>query len=352
MFYGPGAGGAPTASAVLGDLVTVARNRRRGRARRGGVDVRRPAGGADGRDPDPLPRADRRRRQGGRARRRRAGLRRARRLDPDRPPGGPRRRRPAGRGLAPRQRRRPLGHRRGAARDAQRARRLLGDAGRGRAANEPDEPQWRGVLEEYGDRLDIPDGTPTITLREGGTPMVAVATGSASVTGAEVWLKVEGDNPTGSFKDRGMTVALSVAVGEGAEAVVCASTGNTSASMAAYAARAGHQAARAGAAGQDLRRQDGAGDPARRPGDHGARQLRRLPAPLPRAGRALPGRAGELGEPDAAPGPEDRVLRDRRLPRRRPRRARAADRQRRQHLGVLAGLPRGARGRATRPGCP
>ena len=64
MFYGPGAGGAPTASAVMGDLVSVARNRRRGRARRGGVVVRRPAGGADGRDPDPLPRADRRRRQG------------------------------------------------------------------------------------------------------------------------------------------------------------------------------------------------------------------------------------------------------------------------------------------------
>src|SRR5580765_101903 len=97
---------------------------------------------------------------------------------------------------------------------------------------------WRGVLEEYGDRLDIPEGTPIITLREGGTPMVE-STWLSHVTGAEVWLKVEGDNPTGSFKDRGMTVALSVAVGKGAEAVVCASTGNTSASMAAYAARAG-----------------------------------------------------------------------------------------------------------------
>src|SRR5436190_4349704 len=94
-----------------------------------------------------------------------------------------------------------------------------------------------GVLEEFRDRLDIPDGTPTITLREGGTPLVESAWLS-HLTGAEVWLKVEGDNPTGSFKDRGMTVALSVAVGQGAEAVVCASTGNTSASMAAYAARA------------------------------------------------------------------------------------------------------------------
>jgi threonine synthase len=98
--------------------------------------------------------------------------------------------------------------------------------------------QWRGVLEEYRDWLDIPAGTPTVTLREGGTPLVE-SPWLSGLTGAEVWLKVEVDNPTGSFKDRGMTVALSCAVGAGAEAVVCASTGNTSASMAAYAARAG-----------------------------------------------------------------------------------------------------------------
>ncbi len=98
--------------------------------------------------------------------------------------------------------------------------------------------QWRGVIEEYRERLDLPAGTPTITLREGGTPLVD-SRWLSGLTGAEVWLKVEGDNPTGSFKDRGMTVALSVAVGEGAEAVVCASTGNTSASMSAYAAKAG-----------------------------------------------------------------------------------------------------------------
>jgi threonine synthase len=97
---------------------------------------------------------------------------------------------------------------------------------------------WRGVLAEFADRLDIPDGTPTITLGEGGTPLVH-SRWLSDATGGDVWLKVEGDNPTGSFKDRGMTVALSVAVGEGAQAVVCASTGNTSASMAAYAARAG-----------------------------------------------------------------------------------------------------------------
>ncbi|HZJ06648.1 MAG TPA: threonine synthase [Nocardioidaceae bacterium] len=98
--------------------------------------------------------------------------------------------------------------------------------------------QWRGVIEEYRSWLNLPEGTPTFTLREGGTPLVD-SRWLSELTGAEVWLKVEGDNPTGSFKDRGMTVALSVAVGEGSEAVVCASTGNTSASMAAYAARAG-----------------------------------------------------------------------------------------------------------------
>ncbi len=106
--------------------------------------------------------------------------------------------------------------------------------------DQPRAHQWRGVLEEYGDWLDIPEDTPTITLREGGTPLVD-SPWLSELTGGEVWLKVEGDNPTGSFKDRGMTVALSVAVGAGAEAVVCASTGNTSASMAAYGARAGVQ---------------------------------------------------------------------------------------------------------------
>lgn len=97
---------------------------------------------------------------------------------------------------------------------------------------------WRGVIEEYRELLDLPDGTPAITLGEGGTPLVE-SRWLSGVTGGQVWLKVEGDNPTGSFKDRGMTTAMSVAVHEGAEACVCASTGNTSASMAAYAAKAG-----------------------------------------------------------------------------------------------------------------
>lgn len=98
--------------------------------------------------------------------------------------------------------------------------------------------QWRGVIEEYRELLDIPAGTPAVTLREGGTPLVH-SEWLSGVTGAQVWLKVEGSNPTGSFKDRGMTAAISVAAAEGAKAVVCASTGNTSASMAAYAAKAG-----------------------------------------------------------------------------------------------------------------
>jgi threonine synthase len=99
--------------------------------------------------------------------------------------------------------------------------------------------QWRGIIEEYRDLIDLlPDDLEPVSLREGGTPLVH-SDWLSELAGGEVWLKVEGDNPTGSFKDRGMTTAISVARHEGAEAVVCASTGNTSASMAAYAARAG-----------------------------------------------------------------------------------------------------------------
>ena len=98
--------------------------------------------------------------------------------------------------------------------------------------------QWRGLIEEYRDRLPVDDATPVITLREGGTPLILSESLSAK-TGCEVWLKFDGANPTGSFKDRGMTMAMSKAVERGAKAVVCASTGNTSASAAAYAAKAG-----------------------------------------------------------------------------------------------------------------
>jgi len=98
--------------------------------------------------------------------------------------------------------------------------------------------QWRGVIEEYRERLPVTADTPVITLLEGGTPLVRSETLS-SETGCEVWLKYDGANPTGSFKDRGMTLAISKAAEDGAKAIVCASTGNTSASAAAYAAKAG-----------------------------------------------------------------------------------------------------------------
>jgi threonine synthase len=94
------------------------------------------------------------------------------------------------------------------------------------------------LIERYRDRLPIEEGDPVVTLNEGSTPLVEAPAVSERV-GARVWLKLEGANPTGSFKDRGMTLAVSRAKGSGAEAVICASTGNTAASTAAYAARAG-----------------------------------------------------------------------------------------------------------------
>ncbi|KQY59714.1 threonine synthase [Aeromicrobium sp. Root495] len=97
---------------------------------------------------------------------------------------------------------------------------------------------WRGVIEEYRDRMPFGPDVRVVSLGEGGTPLVHSTWLSELVKG-EVHVKVEGQNPTGSFKDRGMTAAITQALDEGAEAVVCASTGNTSASMAAYAARAG-----------------------------------------------------------------------------------------------------------------
>ncbi|BCT76692.1 threonine synthase [Sinomonas cyclohexanicum] len=98
--------------------------------------------------------------------------------------------------------------------------------------------QWRGVIREYADRLPVTESTRVITLGEGGTPLVH-AQKLSELTGSTVYLKVEGMNPTGSFKDRGMTMAMTAAVAAGAKAVVCASTGNTSASAAAYATSAG-----------------------------------------------------------------------------------------------------------------
>jgi threonine synthase len=96
----------------------------------------------------------------------------------------------------------------------------------------------RPLIERYRDRLPLEDGDPIVSLNEGSTPLIEAPRLSERI-GARAYLKFEGANPTGSFKDRGMTVAVSRAKGRGAEAIICASTGNTAASAAAYAARAG-----------------------------------------------------------------------------------------------------------------
>lgn len=97
---------------------------------------------------------------------------------------------------------------------------------------------WRGVIAEYRDWLPIDADDEVVTLLEGGTPLLPAPVLSRR-TGCTVYLKIEGANPTGSFKDRGMTVAITRALATGSRAVICASTGNTSASAAAYAVRAG-----------------------------------------------------------------------------------------------------------------
>jgi threonine synthase len=97
---------------------------------------------------------------------------------------------------------------------------------------------WRGIIEEYRDRMPVGPDTPIVTLREGGTPLIH-SEHLSELTGCEVHLKFDGANPTGSFKDRGMTMAITKAVEAGARAVICASTGNTSAAAAAYSAKAG-----------------------------------------------------------------------------------------------------------------
>ena len=187
-----------------------------------------------------------------------------------------------------------------------------------------------------------------VTLGEGGTPLVPAATLSA-MTGCDVYLKVEAGNPTGSFKDRGMTVAVSAAVGRGATAVICASTGNTSASAAAYAAKAGltcavlvprgnialGKLAQALVHGARLLQVDGNFDDC-------LELVRKLAVDYPVA-------LVNSREPGPARGPEDRGLRDRGRARRRPGRALPAGRQRRQHRGLLEGLHRVRRaGTATR----
>lgn len=98
--------------------------------------------------------------------------------------------------------------------------------------------KWEGVIDKYREYLPVSDKTPIITLHEGNTPLVRADNLSEAIGGGlEIYLKCEGCNPTGSFKDRGMTLAVSKAVEDGSKAVMCASTGNTSASAAAYSAK-------------------------------------------------------------------------------------------------------------------
>ncbi|MFT7529381.1 MAG: threonine synthase [Gammaproteobacteria bacterium] len=100
--------------------------------------------------------------------------------------------------------------------------------------------RYRGLIEAYRDRLPIPDSARVISLGEGNTPLIRLENiASDPDRGISVYVKYEGLNPTGSFKDRGMTMAVTMAVNEGSRAIICASTGNTSAAAAAYAARAG-----------------------------------------------------------------------------------------------------------------
>lgn len=108
----------------------------------------------------------------------------------------------------------------------------------GSSGGNPRTAAWKGIIEHYRDRLGVAEGTHIVSLGEGNTPLIH-SERLSDLTGLDVYLKYEGTNPTGSFKDRGMTMAITKAVEAGAKAVVCASTGNTSASAAAYSAKAG-----------------------------------------------------------------------------------------------------------------
>ncbi len=100
--------------------------------------------------------------------------------------------------------------------------------------------QWKGLIHRYGARMQVANSVPPVTLFEGNTPLIPAPRLAAAIApGSQLFLKYEGLNPTGSFKDRGMTAAITQAVADGARTVICASTGNTAASAAAYAARAG-----------------------------------------------------------------------------------------------------------------
>ena len=194
-----------------------------------------------------------------------------------------------------------------------------------------------GVIDRYRDRLPVGPETPNLTLGEGSTPLVR-SNRLSERFGVELYFKCEGANPTGSFKDRGMAVAVAKAVEAGATGVVCASTGNTAASAAAYAARAGiaavvlHPAGAIAAAKQAQSRAVGARVlEIRGSFDDALRSCQEL------AGRGHV-RARQLAQPAPDRGTEDGRVRDRRGARPRAGRARAAVRRRREHVRVRAGL--------------
>ena len=203
-----------------------------------------------------------------------------------------------------------------------------------RAIHQP----WLGLIAAYRDRLPIEDGWTPITLREGGTPLLP-APRLSEYTGCTVHLKVEGLNPTGSFKDRGMTMAVTEAVARGQQAVLCASTGNTSASAAAYAARAGitcavlvpqgkiamGKLAQAVMHGAKIIQIDGNFDDC-------LELARKLTADFPTVSLV------NSVNPYPHRRAEDRRLRDRRCAGQRARRTRPARRQCRKHHRLLEGL--------------
>ena len=351
MFYGPGAGGAPTASAVLGDLVTVARNRLAGTRGAGesayadravqpmgetrtryhvAIDVDDRAGVLAAvanafADHDVSIQTVRQEGRGADAQ-----LVVVSHAAPD-----------AALAATVEQLRehghRPRGH--------------LGDARRGRRRMSRHTASGAASSRSTATCSTSPRASYAVTLREGGTPLVH-SDWLSGLTGGEVWLKVEANNPTGSFKDRGMTAAISVAKHEGAEAVVCASTGNTSASMAAYAAKAGlkplvlipegkiaaGKMAQAVVHGAQIIMVRGNFD-------HCLDLARGL-------ARDYPVALVNSVNPVRLQGQKTASFEVVRLPRRRARLPPAPGRQRRQHRRLLARLPAVRRARPRHPSCP
>ena len=162
-----------------------------------------------------------------------------------------------------------------------------------------------GLIERYRDRLPVSAATPVVTLGEGSTPLLEAPRVSERAGLPRCYLKYEGANPTGSFKDRGMTMAVSKALEEGAREAVCASTGNTSASAAAYCAPRRPAARGRAAGGRDRARKAGAGPDRRRARDRRPGRLRRRARARPRARRAARRGAPELRQPVPPRGPED-----------------------------------------------